>query len=208
MKHTRILVFAKAPVAGRVKTRLIPALGSEGAASLARDMLAATLAEAERVTWAETELCADPDPADEAWHGLLPDGGYALSGQGGGDLGERLARGAERVIAGARRVLLVGTDCPALTADRLKNASRELDSHDCVIHPTFDGGYALLGLARFDPSLFSDIPWSTDSVARTTLGRIRALGWSVHLGATLRDIDEPEDLAFLTSSGSRERHGP
>jgi hypothetical protein len=64
-----------------------------------------------------------------------------------------------------------------------------------VIHPTFDGGYALLGLKQFHPSLFSGIEWSTASVAAATIARIRALGWSFHLGETLRDIDTPEDLA-------------
>jgi rSAM/selenodomain-associated transferase 1 len=197
MKPARIIVFAKAPVAGRAKTRLIPALGAEGAARLAQRMLADTLRQAQAVPVADTELCVDPDLADAAWRGLLPGGGYQLTTQGGGDLGDRLARAAERAIAGAQRAILIGTDCPALTSRRLTAACRELDTHDTVIHPTFDGGYALLGLTRFDPSIFSDIAWSTESVARTTLGRIRALGWSVHLGETLRDIDEPEDLASL-----------
>jgi rSAM/selenodomain-associated transferase 1 len=200
MRPARIVVFAKAPVAGRVKTRLVPALGEEGAARLAARMLEGTLAEAGAVSVAETELCAEPDQASEAWCDLLPRGEYHRSAQDQGDLGERLARAAERVIAAGQRVLLIGTDCPALTSRRLTEACRELETHDAVIHPTFDGGYALLGLTRFDPSLFTDIAWSTDSVARTTLGRIRALGWTVHLAATLRDIDEPEDLAFLPAS--------
>jgi len=200
LKAARIIIFAKAPVAGRVKTRLITALGAEGAAQLARRMLLQTAAEAREVLMAESELCADPDPADEAWDGLLPEGLDYLAGQGDGDLGERLARATGRVIAGGQRAILIGTDCPALTACRLTQACRELESHDAVIHPTFDGGYALLGLARFDPSLFSDIAWSTDAVARTTLGRLRTLGWSLQLGETLRDVDEPEDLARLLSS--------
>ncbi len=194
MKPARIIVFAKAPVAGRVKTRLIPALGAEGAARLARQMLADTLQQAEAVPMAETELCADPDPTDAAWRGQFPEGGYDLTGQGDGDLGERLARATERSIAGAQRTILIGTDCPALTHYRLQEACRELDTHDAVIHPTFDGGYALLGLTRFHPSLFADIAWSTDAVAAQTIARIEALGWSLHVGEALRDVDVPEDL--------------
>jgi glycosyltransferase A (GT-A) superfamily protein (DUF2064 family) len=66
-----------------------------------------------------------------------------------------------------------------------------------VLHPTLDGGYALLGLRRYDRSLFSDIAWSTASVAGTTITRIRQLGWSLHQGTLLHDIDEPADLAYL-----------
>ena len=189
---TRIVIFAKAPLPGRVKTRLIPALGAEGAALLARRMLRDTLREAVKVNVAEIELCTDPEPCHADWRDLLPPA--AAAAQGGGDLGERLARAAERVTAEGSKVVFIGTDCPAMNERRLRDACRELEGHDAVINPTFDGGYALLGLQRFHPSLFSDIEWSTGSVGRTTIGRIGALGWSLHLGATLQDIDQPADL--------------
>lgn len=144
---------------------------------------------------ATPELCATPHPCDPEWKGLLPPEGPRLIDQGEGDLGERLARAAERVIGEGDRLLLIGTDCPALDGRKLRQACRELESHNAVIHPTFDGGYALLGLTRFDPSLFSGIAWSTASVAEDTMARIGMLGWSLHLGEILRDIDEPEDLA-------------
>jgi hypothetical protein len=201
MKPARIVIFAKAPVPGRVKTRLIPALGEEGAARLAARMLRDTWREAAAVTVADVELCADPDPADPAWRNFLPKERALVAGQGAGDLGERLTRAAARVTGYGQRIVLIGTDCPDLTTRRLTEACRELESHDAVIHPAFDGGYALLGLGRFDPSIFDGIAWSTPSVAAATIGRIRALGWSLHLGETLRDIDEPEDLAFLTRRG-------
>jgi rSAM/selenodomain-associated transferase 1 len=197
MKRARIVIFAKAPVPGRVKTRLIPALGEEGAAKLARRMLEDTWREAAAVHVAEAELCVDPEPGAEVWRGLLPGGAKLVTAQGEGDLGERLGKAAERVIGAGNSILLIGTDCPAMTARRLTEACRELEGHDAVIHPTFDGGYALLGLNRFDRSLFTDVAWSTSSVAGTTMGRIRALGWSLHLGATLRDVDEPADLEGL-----------
>jgi rSAM/selenodomain-associated transferase 1 len=197
MRGTRIVIFAKAPVPGKAKTRLAPALGEGGAARLAHRMLLDTWRQAIAVQVADAELCVAPDPTDDEWQGLLPSGAALISGQGKGDLGQRLASAAERVIAGGERIVLIGTDCPGLTTSRLTDACRELEGHEAVIHPTFDGGYALLGLSRFDPSIFSGIEWSSSSVAGETIGRVRALGWSLHLGETLQDIDEPADLEGL-----------
>jgi glycosyltransferase A (GT-A) superfamily protein (DUF2064 family) len=101
------------------------------------------------------------------------------------------------VLGEGRRVVFIGTDCPSLDRRRLRDACGQLEHHDAVIHPTFDGGYALLGLGRFDSSIFSGIEWSTPSVAAATMERIAALGWSLHMGETLQDIDEPEDLSAL-----------
>ncbi len=205
MRGTRIVIFAKAPVPGKAKTRLAPALGEAGAAGLAHRMLLDTWRQAKAVHGADAELCVDPDPTDDEWQGLLPVGATPLSSQGPGDLGQRLARAAERVIAGGERVVLIGTDCPGLTTRRLTDACRELEGHEAVIHPTFDGGYALLGLSGFDPSIFSGIEWSSSSVADATIGRIRALGWSLHLGETLLDIDEPADLELMARPGEISR---
>lgn len=190
---TRIVIFAKAPVPGSVKTRLIPALGEVGAARLAQQMLSDAVAQAKAAGLATPELCATPHPDDPLWAGYLPPGVW-LSNQGPGDLGQRLANAARRVIEGGERILLIGTDCPELTGRRLCEAAAHLESHDAVIHPARDGGYVLLGLARTDVSLFTDIAWSTDTVAAVTIARIRALGWSLLVGETLQDIDEPADL--------------
>jgi hypothetical protein len=185
---TRIVVFAKEPAPGRVKTRLIPALGPEGAAQLAAEMLDLTIAQAV-ATGLPVELCGEPDAA--FWSGAA----VALTAQGEGDLGERLARAARRVLAD-EPILLIGADCPALDRARLAAAAEALDRHAAVIHPAEDGGYVLLGLARFDPSLFAGIAWSSPTVCTETLARIEALGWSVDVRETLADVDEPEDLAL------------
>lgn len=196
MRKPRIVIFAKAPVAGRVKTRLIPALGEAGAASLARTMLETTVAEALAAGLPTLpELCADPHPMDAEWAPFLPRAQLRFTWQGEGDLGERLARAAQRTIGIEENALLIGTDCPDLDRHRLRAAAAALAEHDAVIHPTHDGGYALLGLRRFDDSIFEDVPWSTDGVAEATIARIRALGWSLRIGETLRDIDVPADLA-------------
>lgn len=194
MRRTRIVIFAKAPVPGSVKTRLIPALGEVGAARLAHRMLLATIAEAEAARLSIPELCATPHPYDPEWAPFLPGAEIRYTDQGEGDLGQRLARAAKRVTLTGENILLIGTDCPALDRHRLRAAAGALAAHDAVLHPTFDGGYALLGLRRFDPSLFAGIGWSGPDVAADTTARIAALGWSLHLGDTLRDIDEPEDL--------------
>ena len=185
---TRILVFAKAPVPGRVKTRLIPALGAEGAAALAREMLERTLGEA-LATGLDVELCGDPDAA--GWHEARP--GLALTAQGEGGLGERLARAAARGLEEGP-VLLIGSDCPGLDRRRLAEAAAALETCDAVLHPAHDGGYALLGLRRFDASLFEGIAWSTGAVAEQTIARIAALCWTLRELDVLWDVDEPADL--------------
>ncbi len=197
MSVIRILVFAKAPVPGRVKTRLIPALGAVGAARLAALLLDDTLARALAATTGPVELCASPAPGHPDWAGLALPPGLELSDQGDGDLGARMARAARRRLGAGERVLLIGTDCPALGAARLRQAVAALDQHEAALIPAQDGGYVLLGLRGFHPSLFAGLPWGTDAVAGLTLARIAALGWRAWVGDGLPDIDEPADLARL-----------
>lgn len=189
---TRVVIFAKAPVPGQVKTRLIPALGEEGAARLARKMLDRTVAEGV-ASGLEVELCGDPHA--HGWGSMLPSVPFAWQGEG--ELGERLARAAARVLGREDNLLLIGSDCPALDRTLLRQAARALATHDAVLYPATDGGYVLLGLRRFDGSIFEDIPWSSSTVAAETRARIAALGWSLHLGPTLADVDEPEDLRLV-----------
>ena len=123
---TRIVIFAKAPVPGRVKTRLIPVLGDLGAAKLAQRMLADIIALALAARLGPIELCATPHPDPPSWAGHLPTG-VTLTDQGPGDLGQRLAAAAKRVIDGGERILLIGTDCPALDPKRLREAAALLE---------------------------------------------------------------------------------
>jgi rSAM/selenodomain-associated transferase 1 len=194
MTPTRIVIFAKAPVPGKAKTRLIPALGASGAADLANRMLLATVARAVAAGLATPELCATPHPDDPEWRPFLPNASISVTWQGEGELGERLARAAARVIGEGESILLIGTDCPGLDHHKLRAAAAALFTNDAVIHPALDGGYALLGLRRFHASLFEDIAWSGPDVASDTIGRIETLGWSLSVGETLRDVDEVEDL--------------
>jgi uncharacterized protein len=207
---TRIVIFAKAPVAGFAKTRLIPALGAQTAARLARRMLLHTLQEARAAAVGPVELCVTPHPSDPAWQGLPPLEGIGWTEQAVGDLGVRMADAARRAAAVREQVLLIGTDCPQLDAVHLRRATELLIDSDAVLYPTFDGGYALLGLRRFDPRPFEQVPWSTAAVADRTIDCIRELGWSLAVGGMLHDIDEPTDLRWLPDAWRswirRQRH--
>lgn len=197
MKAIRTVIFAKAPVPGFAKTRLIPVLGTEGAARLAKRMLETTVAQALAANIGTVELCVTPAIDDPAWKSISLPPGIDYSSQGEGDLGTRMARAAERVIAHGESVLLIGTDSPELDASRLRHAAALLHEGDATIFSAADGGYILLGLNRFHPLLFKGISWSTDTVAFATLCRIGQLGWSVRNGPMLHDIDEPDDLKWL-----------
>ena len=197
MIRTRIIIFAKAPQPGFAKTRLIPALGAEGAAELAQQMLSNTLFEALAADIGTVELCITPKIDDIAWQGIELPVGIEITDQGEGNLGERMARASERAIKNAELVLLIGTDCVEISAALLREAAQSLHEHDAVIHCTADGGYALLGLKRYSAVLFSDMPWSTNAVASTTIARIRQLGWSLYVGQLLHDVDTPQDLKYV-----------
>lgn len=199
MKPTRVIIFAKAPRPGFAKTRLIPALGEEGAAELARQMLFNTLQEALAADIGPVELCITPEINDVAWHKIQLPSGIEISTQVEGDLGARLAHASERALLNTQSVLLIGTDCAEMSSDLLRDATQALHESDAIIHCTADGGYALLGLRRFSPFLFRDIPWSTNAVASTTISHIGQLGWSVRVGQMLHDVDEPEDLKYLAA---------
>lgn len=197
MKPIRTVIFAKAPQLGLAKTRLIPALGAAGAAALARRMLGHTLQQALAAGTGPVELCATPEACDPVWRTLdLPEAVHQ-SHQGEGDLGQRMARAAQRVLTGGEAVLLIGTDCPDLGAHVLRQAAAALRQADAILLPTFDGGYALLGLNRFHPCLFDGLAWSTSTVAGETLARLQQLGWTVQVLPMLHDIDEAADLQWL-----------
>jgi uncharacterized protein len=187
------IVFAKAPRAGEVKTRLIPALGAEGAAALHRQLVHRTLATATDAGLGPVELHAAPDVHDADLQDCAKRFGIALVPQQGKDLGARMRNAFDEALARHSRVLIIGTDCPVLTKQHLCDAQAALVHNDAVLIPADDGGYALIGLTRCDNSLFDGIAWGGDTVLAGTRERLRALHWHWHELDTLWDIDRPED---------------
>ncbi len=195
-----IVVMAKAPRPGYAKTRLIPALGEQGAAALAQRLLLHALDQALSARLGTVELCCAPDTTDPLWKALARPG-LAFSDQGDGDLGARMQRPFARWLPQAGQLLMTGTDCPGLSSPVLREAAGALARADAVFVPAFDGGYALIGLRgpavdRFAP-LFDQMPWSTPGLMAATRERLAAAGLChVELPA-LHDIDEPADLQHL-----------
>lgn len=191
-----LLVFVRWPEPGRAKTRLVPRLGSAGAARFYRGMAERTVATARRCDGAGLDRVVWFTPRERAadiadWLGQ----GLRYEHQPGGDLGSRLEHAFRRAFAeGATRVVAVGTDCPSLDPEHVHQAFRGLEEADAVVGPAEDGGYYLLGLARPFPDIFRDIPWSTDRTFAETLARLRSGGRSIRLLPALRDVDRPEDL--------------
>jgi hypothetical protein len=190
---TALIVFAKAPRPGLAKTRLIPALGPEGAARLAERLLEHAWSAGSAAGLDAAELCVSPDTDHPTFARLAA----PLTLQGEGDLGARMHRAFDRVLASYDAALLIGTDAPALDAARLREAATALAQTDAVFVPALDGGYALVGLRRPCEALFSGMTWSTSTVMAETRLRLRAAGLRWTELAPVPDIDEPADLGHL-----------
>ena len=197
-----VIVFAKAPLAGYAKTRLIPALGVGGAARLAERMLGHAVRQAVAAGIGPVEVCCAPDATHPAFGSLTATLTLALTEQGSGDLGARMQRAFARRLArgampAADAALLIGTDAPALDAAMLRRARDALAAHDAVFVPALDGGYALVGLRRPAPGLFDGIAWSTGVVMADTRQRLATLGLRCTELDAVADIDEPADLVHV-----------
>lgn len=192
---TRIAIMAKAPVAGHAKTRLIPELGAHGAAVLAERLLVHTIETALAADIGPVTLWATPDPRHRAFRDLAARHAIALETQVPGDLGARMQAA---MFAAHGPVIVIGTDCPAITADDLRSAALALgQGNDAVLTPAEDGGYVLIGGNRPLPELFADMTWSTPRVMADTRARIARHGLRAHELPVLWDVDEPADLARL-----------
>ena len=185
MSAPRIALFARFPVPGRAKTRLIPALGETRAAALHRKLVEMTVAAA-RASGLAYELRFTGADHDDFARWLGDDVPLVLQGEG--DLGDRL----RRVPA---PMLLIGSDCPDLSAAHLTRAAGVLATAPAVIGPAADGGYWLLGLARTMPHCFESISWGTATVAAETRERLADEGITPFELETLHDCDRPDDLA-------------
>jgi rSAM/selenodomain-associated transferase 1 len=189
----RILVMAKVPLPGTVKTRL--GLPPQDAAGLQAALIRDTVEKARSL--APTTLAGAPAERLDLIRPLLPDD-VALIPQSTGDLGDRMLSGARTLFdAAPDPVLLLGTDAPTLPAEAIETAASALDLYDISIIPSTDGGYVLLGLRRPVGAVFRGVEWSTEAVHRQTLERAGEAGLSVYEGDPWHDVDEPEDLDRL-----------
>jgi rSAM/selenodomain-associated transferase 1 len=199
---TAVIIFARAPRPGAVKTRLIPLLGAEGAAALHARLVEKTLETARSASFARIELHGTPDIEDSFLRSCARRFGATLIAQAGGDLGARMFAAFESALARHPRALLVGSDCPTLAASHLQQADRALrEGADAVFVPCEDGGYALIGLQRPEARLLDGIAWSGENVMADTRTRLTGLGWRWRELETLWDVDRPEDYRRLVASG-------
>lgn len=193
-----VLVFGRSPVAGRAKTRLIPALGAQGAADLYRLLLEHALATAAAAEVDQVSLWLDAQPIAEEVSVLAGRYGVEIAVQRAGDLGLRMHDALSRTLAVGALPLLMGSDVPALRPAMLEQAAMLLRAgHDVVLSPALDGGYGLIGVVRSLPVLFEAMPWSTESVLAETRARCAREDIDLVELAALWDLDEPADLPRL-----------
>ena len=196
--RSRIVVFAREPLLGQVKSRLASEIGAQGALAVYQGMLARLgrlLSRGEIATW---DLWVTSNCSHKDFVSICNKGNIFL--QNGKDLGARMDSAIKQTLLAenVESAILIGTDCPALTTDYLDQALLALESgFDVVLGPAEDGGYVLVGMRRPIAAVFEDIPWGTDQVMDKTLEALKANELSYKLLETLWDVDRPEDLARL-----------
>lgn len=186
-----LLIFARQPELGRVKTRLAQGIGAEAALVVYEELLAHTRTVVEALSVTTTVWLSEPFRAE------LPDAwaGFTQHPQPPGDLGNRMQHAFEAAFAaGATRIVIVGTDCPGLTPEHVRAAFAHLATAEVVLGPATDGGYYLLGMKQVHSALFQQKAWSTDTVLAATIADAHQLGLSVQLLSPLRDVDTAADL--------------
>lgn len=192
-----LIIFTRYPEPGKTKTRLIPLLGEEGAATLQRHMTEQKLTEVNQLLSfyplsVEVHFAGGNEQLMQDWLGS----NLVYRRQSEGDIGDRMASAFQlSFAAGMTAVVLIGTDCPQLNAPLMAEAFQLLRQHDLVLGPARDGGYYLIGLRGLIPELFTGISWSTAEVLQQTITIAKRLGLAVAKLPLLSDVDRPEDLS-------------
>ena len=197
-RQETLIVFIKNPEKGKVKTRLASVSGDEVALEIYHFLLGKTRSAALGVECTRLLCYSDYVPATDEW----PADAFLKMVQSPGNLGQRMASAFQAAFcSGAKKAVIIGSDCPRLDSALIQDAFGALDNNDFVLGPALDGGYYLLGMRNFMPELFEGIPWSTASVAEDTLRLIRTAGRNCQLLPRLSDIDEYEDwIAYVSSN--------
>lgn len=197
-----LIIFTRYPEPGKTKTRLIPALGKEGAAMFQRQMTEQKLDQAQKLQTffpvsLEIQFAGGNEQLMQDWLGS----NITYKRQSEGDIGCRMASAFHQSFqTGMKQIVLIGTDCPDLNAKLMFQAFEALIQHDLVLGPARDGGYYLIGLNQFIPELFTGITWSTAEVLSQTLSIAEKLELAVAFLPTLSDVDRPEDLAVWNAN--------
>jgi len=200
--ESRLLIFAKAPIPGRSKTRLAGKLGARGAARLHARLTRQTVTTALRAQLAPLQLWCAPSSTHGFFAACRRDYPLTLHRQHGIDLGRRMHHALTRALRGSGSAVLIGSDCPALTPAVLKNAFAALrDGADVVLVPALDGGYVLIGVRRSAARLFQAVRWGSERVLAQTRRRLRQLNLTCVELPALADVDTPADLLRMKRSG-------
>lgn len=193
-----LIIFAKAPIAGLVKTRLFPHLSFEEAAEVHRALLTDTVDKVLTMPVFDVCLAYTPERCLEVFKQLYAGRVSDYMAQQGTDLGERMANAFECAFdRGTKKAVIIGSDIPTLPVFYINAAFKRLDNADLIIGPSADGGYYLVATKRPAPELFRDIKWSGPDVYKDTLGNAAKLGLKTELLPVLRDVDTIEDLRGL-----------
>jgi len=192
-----LIIFAKAPEPGQVKTRLTPFLSPETAARLQQAFLLDILKMTRNVASTRLIACA-PDTSHSFFQRCKKEEAIRLMPQKGKDLGERMKQAFQWAFCeGFEKVVIIGCDSPTLCASHIEDAFERLVSHSAVIGPSLDGGYYLIGAKMLLPQLFTQMNWGTETVLSETLKRLNTAKQPYHLLPFWYDIDLPADLIFL-----------
>jgi len=196
MTDTCVCVFAKAPVSGQVKTRLLPVLSEQQACFLHERLIHHCLSQTQSSDW-QSQLWS-PDISHPYIQACAEEFSVSLHAQLGGNLGERMAFTVKESLENFNYVIIVGTDCPSIDVGFIQEALRKLKAgFDVVLGPAEDGGYVLIGFSVAAGGVFNNIEWGTNQVLELTRMRLREAKLNWHELAAQRDIDRPEDLAYL-----------
>ena len=191
------MLFAKAPVAGAVKTRLIPAIGAASAAQLHLRLVIRALETLIAADVGPVEICCAPDCTHSFFIECQQRFGVHLTSQCDGDLGQRMHHAFARALSSAPCALIVGADCPSITVADVRDAAAQLANVEATLIPADDGGYVLIGTRVVHQDMFGGIDWGNATELAAQRERFRAIGWRWHEGATRWDVDRPEDLSRL-----------
>jgi len=193
-KEALFIQFAREPIPGKVKTRMQTTLSAEQACSLHCDLLLWTCETLCAAQLGDVELWVSGNGTHPVFESCRARGVAEVCIQQGSDLGERMYCAMRDALGRYRKVILVGSDCPAIDGEYLGAALAALDDDPLVLGPATDGGYVLIGGTRIEAGLFQGVSWGRESVFSETLERAAALGYQWTELAELPDIDRPEDL--------------